>query len=55
MRAHLTCPKCHQEFDYDFVPGASVTAIRLGGSHYMPCPLCRKWSLFNIRASLVPG
>jgi uncharacterized protein YbaR (Trm112 family) len=55
MRAHLVCPKCHGAFDYDFVPGASVTAIRLAGRHYMACPLCRKWSLFPVRANLVPG
>ncbi len=54
MRAHLTCKKCHQAFDYDFVPGASVTAVRLGGSRYMACPLCRRWSVFDIRSNIVP-
>lgn len=53
MRAHLTCPKCRQEFDYDFIPGASVTAIRLAGRHYMACPLCHRWSLFPVAAGVV--
>jgi hypothetical protein len=42
MRAHLTCPKCDQEFDYDFIPGAAIRAIRLAGRHYMACPLCHR-------------
>ena len=53
-RSRLTCPKCHQTFDYDYVPGASVTAIRLGSSRYMACPICHKWSTFDLRER-VPG
>jgi len=48
---HLTCPKCGGEFDYEFVPGASFTAIRLGTSRYMRCPLCRKFSVFSMKAA----
>jgi hypothetical protein len=46
---HLKCPKCGGEFDYEFVPGASLTAIRLGTSRYMRCPLCHKFSVFSLR------
>ncbi len=52
-RARLTCPKCQQTFDYDFVPGASVTALRLGSSRYMECPLCHRWSTFDMNATRV--
>ncbi len=47
-RSRLTCPKCHQTFDYDYLPGASFTAVRLGPNRYMPCPLCHQWSTFNL-------
>jgi hypothetical protein len=53
QRSRLTCPKCHQPFDYDWVPGASLTSVRLGLSRYMACPLCHKWSVFNVYDSLV--
>lgn len=46
--SHLQCKKCGAEFDYRFVPGGSLTALRLGKSRYMRCPVCKKWSLFNI-------
>lgn len=51
----LTCPKCGQPFDYDYIPGASTSAIRLGGSRYMACPLCGKFSTFPIRAARKAG
>lgn len=46
---HLKCPKCGGEFDYEFVPGGSFTAIRLGTSRYMRCPLCHKFSVFSLK------
>ncbi|HTT72970.1 MAG TPA: hypothetical protein VMG99_02305 [Thermoplasmata archaeon] len=54
QRARLTCPKCGQTFDYDFVPGAAVTAIRLGSSRYLRCPRCGKWSTFDLVHHLEP-
>ena len=53
-RSRLTCPKCHQTFDYDYVPGASFTAVRLGTGRYMACPLCGKWSTFDLASTRVP-
>ncbi len=47
--SRLTCPKCGQSFDYDYIPGASLTSVRLGTSRYMACPLCHKWSVFDLR------
>jgi hypothetical protein len=47
---HLTCPKCGGEFDYEFVPGGSFTAVRLGTSRFMRCPLCHKFSVFSLKA-----
>lgn len=44
----LTCPKCQGRFDYAFVPGASVTAFRLGTGRYLACPVCRRWSYFPL-------
>ena len=49
-RARLTCPKCRGAFDYAFVPGASLTSLRLGRGRYMACPVCRRWSYFPLSA-----
>ena len=54
QQSRLTCPKCHQTFDYEWVPGAALTAVRLGTSRYMACPLCHKWSTFDIYHSSPP-
>lgn len=52
-RSHLKCPKCGREFDYDYVPGASVTAVRLWNRRYMSCPLCHRWSVFKLTETRV--
>ncbi|MEM0129768.1 MAG: hypothetical protein QXG65_06400 [Thermoplasmata archaeon] len=52
--SRLTCPHCGKTFDYEWIPGASLTAVRLGSSRYMACPLCHKWSTFNVVDTLVP-
>jgi hypothetical protein len=54
QRSRLTCPKCHGTFDYEWVPGAALTAVRLGNARYMACPLCRKWSTFDVAGAPVP-
>lgn len=51
----LRCPRCHGEFDYDLVPVMSVTAIRLGTSRYMRCPLCHRWGMFPLTRSKGDG
>ncbi len=53
QRSRLTCPKCHRVFDYDWIPGASFTAVRLGTGRYMACPLCGRWSYFDLYGTLV--
>jgi hypothetical protein len=47
-RSRLTCPKCGGTFDYEYVPGASFTAVRLGSSRYLACPVCHRWSTFDL-------
>jgi len=46
--SHLKCNKCGTEFDYAWIPGASLTSLRLLNSRYLMCPVCKKWSVFNI-------
>ena len=46
--SHLKCTKCNSEFDYAWIPGGSLTSVRLGKSRLIRCPVCKKWSLFNI-------
>ena len=54
LRSRLTCPKCHQSFDYEWVVGAALTAVRLGSRRYMACPLCHKWSTFDVAGTVIP-
>ncbi len=54
QRSRLNCPHCGQTFDYDWVPGVALTAVRLGKSRYMACPLCHKWSMFNVYDTMIP-
>jgi prepilin signal peptidase PulO-like enzyme (type II secretory pathway) len=54
QRSRLVCPKCHQTFDYEWVPLAAATAVRLGRSRYMACPVCRRWSVFNVYDAPAP-
>ena len=51
----LRCPNCQGEFDYELVPGGSFTAVRLGSSRYMRCPLCHRFGLFDLRRSAGPA
>ena len=53
--SRLTCPKCHRSFDYEWIPGSALTAVRLGRSRYMRCPLCHAWSIFNIWEAPLPS
>lgn len=53
QRSHLTCPRCHQGFDYDWVPGASLTSVRLGTKRYMKCPLCGRGATFDLYGTMI--
>jgi hypothetical protein len=55
QRSALTCPKCHESFEYDWVPGEALTAVRLGKYRYMACPKCRKWAMFDVWDAGVPS
>jgi hypothetical protein len=54
QRSRLLCPKCEREFDYEWIPGAALTAVRLGTKRYMACPLCHHWSTFDVWNSPAP-
>ncbi len=47
----LTCPKCGKTFDYNWVPGGSFTAVRLGRKRYLSCPHCHEWSIYDIKST----
>lgn len=51
--SRLTCPKCQRSFDYKWIPGAAFSAVRLGKSRLVRCPLCHEWSTFDVMATRV--
>lgn len=54
QRSRLTCPKCGGSFVLEWVPGISLSALRLGSGRYMSCPRCHRWSTFDLRGSILP-
>jgi len=46
--SHLKCNKCGTEFDYAWIPLASFTSVRLLNFRILMCPVCKKWSVFDI-------
>jgi DNA-directed RNA polymerase subunit RPC12/RpoP len=46
--SRLTCPKCGKQFDYEWVPGGSFSAVRLVNKRHIRCPNCHAWSTFEI-------
>lgn len=55
QHSRLICPKCGKTFDYEWVVGAALTAVRLGSRRYMACPLCHKWSTFDVYSTILPA
>ena len=51
MISKLECVKCGYRFNYQFIPGASVTSVRLGAARYMRCPGCRRWGKFSLSSA----
>jgi hypothetical protein len=51
--SHLKCKKCGAEFDYEWIPSASITSMRFGKWRYMGCPSCGLSSVFNIADTMV--
>ena len=44
----VECPHCHYRFNYEFIPGASFTSIRLGPVRIFKCPHCKELHNFKI-------
>jgi hypothetical protein len=44
----VTCPKCRYRFNYRYIPGVSLSAVRLGISRYFRCPHCHERALFDL-------
>ena len=44
----LSCPKCGKTFEYRWIPGGSVTALKDANKRYLRCPFCHEWSTFDV-------
>ncbi len=49
MLSHMKCKSCGKVFDYSFIPGGSLTSVRLGRARYFRCPHCRRFQTFSLR------
>ncbi len=52
IETKVTCPKCKQSFEYEFIPGGSFISVRFGRFRYMKCRMCGRWALFDITEGL---
>lgn len=52
LRTKVKCPKCKKTFEYVFIPGGSLTAMRLGRYRYMQCKRCKKFANFDLLTNL---
>lgn len=55
IKTRVKCPKCGQSFDYEFIPGMSLAAARLGPYRYMRCSKCGRLALFDIVGGRLGG
>jgi hypothetical protein len=55
ITVEVACPKCGAKFNYTFVPGMSLSSVRLGGYRYMKCKKCKKFAMFHIYSKLTKG
>jgi NAD-dependent SIR2 family protein deacetylase len=44
----VECPHCHYKFNYEFIPAASLGAIRLGTQRIFKCPKCKELHKFDV-------
>ncbi|XES77477.1 MAG: hypothetical protein ACBZ72_01050 [Candidatus Bathyarchaeia archaeon] len=46
--SRLTCPHCRKQFNFHWVPGATLTSLRYGNRRRLHCPYCNMLSTFEI-------
>jgi len=52
-KSKLVCPKCRKVFNYHWVPGASLTALRYGNRRRLKCPYCSEVNIFDVASTRV--
>ena len=48
LETKVECPRCKKTFQHTFIPGGSLTSVRLGRYRYMKCLRCKKYSKFDL-------
>jgi len=48
LETKVECPRCKKTFQHTFIPGGSLTSVRLGRYRYMKCLKCKKYSKFDL-------
>ena len=46
--SRVECPHCHYKFNYEWIPGISIFAIKLGPYRLFKCPNCKELHTFKI-------
>lgn len=52
LKTKVKCPKCKKTFEYVFIPGGSLSSMRLGRYRYMQCPRCKRYAHFDLLTNL---
>jgi hypothetical protein len=51
--SRLTCPNCKKQFNFHWVPGATLTSLLYGNKRRLHCPYCHKLSTFDIASTRI--
>ncbi|MCW4010553.1 MAG: hypothetical protein NWF05_08035 [Candidatus Bathyarchaeota archaeon] len=51
--SRLKCPRCKKQFNYHWVPGATLTSLRYGNRRRLKCPYCGQEAIYNIATTRV--
>jgi hypothetical protein len=47
----LTCPSCRKNFNFHWIPGATITSLIRRNYRVLKCPYCHTKSTFDIMAT----
>jgi DNA-directed RNA polymerase subunit RPC12/RpoP len=49
----LTCPRCQKNFNFHWIPGATITSLIRRNYRVLKCPYCHTKSTYDIAATRV--
>jgi DNA-directed RNA polymerase subunit RPC12/RpoP len=51
--SRLKCPRCGKQFNYHWVPGATLMSLRYGNHRRLKCPYCGQQAIYDLAKTRV--